>query len=140
MNFSGARNTGTLIVLAHLAALVVHGSGHTHLNIKPNAWQTAFIAIVIFAGPFVGMVLLWTRLQRMALSLIATAMAGALVFGLYYHFVAPGADNALGLAPGHWSTVFLATSVLLAAIETLGCAWSLAVRRRRRAYAAGQRR
>jgi hypothetical protein len=135
VGFSGTRITGTLIVLAHLAVLLVHGSGHTHLNIKPNSWQTVFIALVIFAGPFVGMGLLWTRLRRAALFLLATTMAGALVFGLYYHFVAPGADNALGLAPGPWSTVFLATSALLAAIEAFGCAWSVAVLRRRTAYA-----
>ena len=129
--FSGTRVAGMLIVLTHFFALMAHGSGHTHLNIQPNLWQTAFIALVIFAGPVVAMVLLWTRMQRTALFLLATTMVGALVFGLYYHFVAPGADNALGLAPGHWSTVFLATSVLLAAIEALGCAWSMAALRRR---------
>jgi amino acid permease len=89
--------------------------------------------MVIFAGPVIARVLLWTRLQRVALFLLGGTMAGALVFGLYYHFVAPGADNALGLAPGYWSTVFLATSVLLAAIEALGCAWAVAVLRRRTA-------
>jgi hypothetical protein len=136
VRFSGTRIAGTLIVLVHLAALIVHGSGHGHLNIKPNSWQTAFIALVIFAGPFIAMVLLWIRLQRAALFLLGGSMAGALVFGLYYHFVAPGADDALGLAPGHWSTVFLATSVLLAASEAFGCAWSLAVLRRGTAYAA----
>lgn len=133
----GPAVAGTLIVLVHLAVLLVHASGHTHLNIQPNSWQTVFIALVIFAGPFIAMVLLWTRLQRAALFLLGGSMAGALVFGLYYHFVAPGADNALGLAPGHWSTVFLATSVLLAASEAFGCAWSAAVLRRRTLYANG---
>src|SRR5215467_12958625 len=108
VSVSGTRIAGTLIVLAHLFALMAHVSGHSHLNIKPNSWQTVFIASVIFAGPLVALVLFWTRLQRTALFLLATTMAGALVFGVYYHFVAPSADNALGLAPGQWSTVFLA--------------------------------
>jgi len=135
-SLSGTRIAGTLIVLAHFAALLVHGAGHTHLDIKPNSWQTVFIAAVIFAGPFIAMVLLWTRLQQAALFLLGGTMAGALVFGIYYHFVAPGADNALGLTPGYWSTVFLVTSLLLAAIEALVCAWSAAILRRKTSAAA----
>src|SRR6476660_9388811 len=61
---AGARNAGTLIVLAHLAVVLFHGSGHTHLGIGTNLWQTVFIAIVILAGPLIAMILLWTRMQR----------------------------------------------------------------------------
>lgn len=122
---TGVRNTGTMIVLVHLIVLLSHASGHLHLAIGANSWQSAFIAIVIFAAPLFAMILLWTRAQRMGVALLGFAMAGAFLFGFYYHFVVPGADNALGLAPGAWSTVFLITSVLLAAIEALGCAWCL---------------
>lgn len=126
------RNTGTLIVLAHLAILLAHGSGHAHLGIGTNAWQSGFIAIVIFAGPLIAMVLLWMRLQMAGVLLLGTAMAGALVFGLYYHFVASGADNALGLRQSDWSTAFLATAVLLAVVEAVACGWCFLVLRSRR--------
>ena len=126
------RNTGTLIVLAHLAILLAHGSGHAHLGIGTNTWQSAFIAIVIFAGPLIAMVLLWTRVQMTGVRLLGSAMAGALAFGLYYHFAAPGADNALELRHSGWSTVFLATAVLLAVVEAVACGWCFLVLRSRR--------
>jgi amino acid permease len=125
---------GTLFVVAHLAALLGHASGHAHLGIGTNAWQEAFIAIVIFAAPVLAMILLWTRAQKTGVLMLGSAMAGAFVFGLYYHFVATGADNALGLWPGGWSTAFLVTSVLLAAIEAFGAAWSFWVLHGKRNY------
>ena len=123
------RNTGTLIVLVHLAALLAHGSGHAHLGIGTTAWQSAFIAIVIFALPLIAMALLWTRVQMAGVLLLGSAMAGALAFGLYYHFAAPGADNALGLRQSDWSTAFLATAALLAVVEAVACGWCFLVLR-----------
>src|SRR5262245_30136484 len=67
---AGIRNAGTLIVLAHLAVTLGHGSGHTHLGIGTNLWQTVFIAIVILAGPLIAMILLWTRMQRAGVLLL----------------------------------------------------------------------
>jgi hypothetical protein len=128
---AGVRNAGTLIVLVHMAVVLVHGSGHTHLGIGTNLWQTVFIAIVILAGPLIAMILLWTRMQRTGVLLLGVTMAGSLVFGLYYHFIAPGADNALGVGHSAWGTAFLATSVLLAAIEAVACGWCFLVLRSR---------
>jgi hypothetical protein len=51
-------------------------------------------------------------------------MAGSLVFGFYYHFIAQGMDNALGLSPGAWSTGFLVTSIFLAVLEAWACIWA----------------
>ena len=55
------RNNGTLIVLVHIAALLGHASSHVHLTIGVDTWQSAFIAIVIFAAPLFAMILLWMR-------------------------------------------------------------------------------
>jgi hypothetical protein len=55
-------------------------------------------------------------------------MGGSLVFGVTYHFLLDGADNALGMNPGHWQSVFYSTAVLLALVEAGGfgwCIWSL---------------
>ena len=118
------RNIGTALVLAHLAVSMAHGSAHSHLGIGLSAWQKAFVGIIITAGPLVAMSFLWTRLQRVGTNLLGWTMAGSLIFGLYYHFIMPGADNALGLAPGEWSIGFFITSVLLAVIEAWACVWA----------------
>ena len=44
-------------------------------------------------------------------------MAGALVFGVTYHFLVPGSDNALELHNGHWESLFRTTATWLAMVE-----------------------
>jgi hypothetical protein len=117
------RNNGTLIVLLHIAALLGHASSHVHLTIGVDTWQSAFIVIVIFAAPLFAMILLWMRFYTAGVYLLGISMAGSLIFGVYYHFVVAGADNAFGMGPGTWSTAFRITAGLLAAIEAVGCAW-----------------
>jgi len=127
------RNMGTLIVLVHMAALLGHAASHAHLTIGVDTWQFAFIAIVIFAAPLFAMILLWMRFQPAGVFLIGISMAGSLIFGVYYHFVVPGADNVFGMGPGVWNTAFRITAGLLAAIEALGfawCVWVVALRNR----------
>ena len=118
------RPTGTLIVLVHLAVVLTHGSGHTHLGIATSVWQSAFIAIVILAAPLLAMILLWTRLQRAGVYVLGISMAGSLVFGVYYHFLFASADNVFTLGHRAWTDEFRITAVLLALIEAAGCAWS----------------
>ena len=121
------RNMGTLIVLVHMAALLGHAASHAHLAIGVDTWQSAFIAIVIFAAPLFAMILLWMHFQTAGVFLLGTSMAGSLIFGVYYHFVVAGADNAFEMGPGYWNTAFRITAGLLAAIEALGCAWCVRV-------------
>ena len=97
------------------------------LHIGANAWQGAFIAMIIFAGPLLAIALLWTRLRRTGLILLSSSMAGSLMFGLTYHFLATGADNALEMNRGNWQNVFGTTALLLAAIELVGTAWPVRV-------------
>ena len=121
------RNMGTLIVSVHMAALLGHASSHAHLTIGVGTWRSAFIAIVIFAAPLFAMILLWMRFQTAGLYSLGISMAGSLIFGVYYHFVVAGADNAVGMGPGVWRTAFRITAGLLAAIEALGCAWCVRI-------------
>lgn len=123
------RPTGTLIVLVHLAVVLAHGSGHTHLGIATSVWQSAFIAIVILAAPLLAMILLWTRLQRAGVYVLGISMAGSLVFGVYYHFLFASTDNVFALGQQAWTAAFRITAVLLALIEAVGCAWSIWVLR-----------
>jgi hypothetical protein len=102
-----------------------HGSDHMHLGIAMAPWQTAFIFWVIVTAPPVAAALLWTRLQKTGLALLAASMAGSCFFGLWYHFVAGGADNVFTMKPGFSAAAFQVTAVLLAIIEGAGLFWSM---------------
>ncbi len=52
-------------------------------------------------------------------------MAGSLIFGVYYHFVAVSADHVSHLPPGEAQGLFRLTALLLAATETFGLAFGL---------------
>ena len=114
-----------LLVLVRFAVLIAHGSAHSHLNIGVTAWQEAFIAIVIFMIPLVSTIMLWTRVQKIGVTLLGLSLAGSLVFGGSYHFLIAGPDNALGHYHSHWGSVFQATAGLLALIEGAGLTWCM---------------
>ena len=118
----------TLLVLAHFAVLVAHGSAHSHLNIGVSTWQKAFIAIIIFVVPLIATMMLWTRVRKLGVMLLGLSLAGSLVFGVSYHFLIAGPDNALGPYHSGWASAFRATALLLALIEATGlacCIWLL---------------
>jgi hypothetical protein len=126
--------TATLAVMVHLLVVLGHGLAHHQLQIQANMWQGTFIAVVIFIGPRVAMALLWTRLQRMGLTVLLLTMAGSLFFGVGYHFFAPGPDNALELPPGHWEWLFKTSATWLAVLESgtvAWCVWALKITARR---------
>ena len=111
------------VILIHLAVSVVHGFTHSHLGIGLNAAQQIFVVVVITVAPLVAGYLLWTHNLRSGGALLATSMAGAFVFGVFYHFIAPGADNVnhqLPLGLTNWARLFAQTSVGIAGLELLG--------------------
>ena len=119
------RTIGSLIVVAHLGVVLQHGSDHARMAINMAPWQNAFIASVIVVAPVVAAVMLWTRRSKPGLWLLALSMAGSFFFGLWYHFLAAGADNVFTMAPVGASAAFRTTAVLLAILEAAGCGWSL---------------
>ncbi|MBZ5506665.1 MAG: hypothetical protein LAO78_14495 [Acidobacteriia bacterium] len=119
------RTAPLIIVLTHLAILLWHGAAHSHLAIGTNFWQTVFIALVIFAGPVLALVLFWTRLQQAGTALMGVAMAGSLVFGVVYHFIIAGPDNVNSMNSSGWGGMFRTTAVLLAVVEAFACGWSM---------------
>jgi hypothetical protein len=114
------KEAATILVLMHLAALVAHGSAHSHLNISPGTWQKAFIASIIFVIPLIAMMMLWTRLRKLGAVLLGLSLAGSLVFGVSYHVLIAGPDNAFGQYHSHWGSAFRVTAILLALIEAAG--------------------
>jgi hypothetical protein len=49
------------------------------------------------------------------------SMFGALVFGLWNHYLVPGTDNVSSMPANAWGAAFQVTAVLLAVTETWGC-------------------
>lgn len=120
---------GTGVVILNAAANLLHGASHMgqHVMSLP-AWQLAYVTLVIGVIPVVAAVLLWTRYQGVGAWLLLASMVGSFVFGLAYHFLVPGPDNAFTLEPGAWQTAFRASAVVLLLIEGAGCllaAWIL---------------
>jgi hypothetical protein len=111
------------VVFLHLVISIVHGQAHTGAAIPLPLAATLFVYIVILAGPLVGLAL--TRWRPGAGAWIAAAsFCGALVFGLFNHFVIAGPDHVDHVAVA-WRGLFRTTALLLVASEAAGVAVSL---------------
>ncbi|HLW43006.1 MAG TPA: hypothetical protein VKS00_00885 [Candidatus Acidoferrales bacterium] len=111
------------IVLIHFAINVAHGIAHTHLAIGLNAFQKIFVAVVIIVAPLCAAYLIWKGNLRTGGPLLALSMAGALAFGVYYHFILPGPDHVMHInlpVSLDMRDIFDVSAVLLALFECLG--------------------
>lgn len=120
---------GMSIVVLTTAANVLHAISHAgqHVLILP-AWQMAYVILVIFAAPVLAAALLWTRHRRTGAWLLLASMAGSFVFGLVFHFLAPGSDNIFTQHPGAWLATFRASAVLTVILAGIGAvvgAWAV---------------
>ena len=119
---------GTQAAVLATLAHVLHGISHVEHRVPLAAWQLAYVMVVVFLTPVVAAVLLWTRLQRVGEWLLLASMAGALIFGLAFHFLVSGPDNVFTLHAGAGHEAFRFSAVLVALTETLGCVagvWAL---------------
>jgi hypothetical protein len=119
---------GTLAVMLATLAHVLHGISHAEHQVPLAAWQWAYVIFVIFLAPIVAAVLLWTSLQRVGVWLFLASMAGALIFGLTFHFLVSGPNNVFTLNPGVGRKAFRFSAALVALTEALGCVvgvWAL---------------
>ena len=119
---------GTLAAVLATIAHVLHGISHVEHQVPLAAWQWAYVIFVVFLTPVVAAMLLWTRLRRVGAWLFLASMAGALIFGLAFHFLVSGPDNVFTLNPGAAREAFRFSAVLVALSEALGCVagiWAL---------------
>ena len=116
---------GTVFVLIHLVFNLLHARAHTELQIGGSPFPLLFVVGVIMIAPLLALVLLWTKHQRLGLVLLTASMAGACVFGLYYHFVIPSPDHVAHVPAGFWGDIFRMTAVVLAIMEGLSAAVGL---------------
>ena len=122
------------LVALHLAATIWHGEAHEALEIGLSPAQNAFVYLVILLAPIVATGLLWTRFESAGLALLVVAMIGALVFGVYHHYVHVSPDNVAHLPAGspeaHARFVDSAALIALLELATAICAaYGLGARR-----------
>jgi hypothetical protein len=111
------------IVLFHFALNIAHGMAHGRLGIGLDAFQKIFVVAVILIAPLFAAYLIWKGRLRAGGAVLAISMAGALVFGVYFHFILPGPDHVthIGMPLSfELRDVFDVTAVLLALFECLG--------------------
>ncbi len=111
------------IVLIHFAINMAHGIAHQHLAIGLNSFQKIFVVAVIVVAPLYAAYLIWNGNLRAGGALLALSMAGALVFGVYYHFIVPGPDHVTHInlpISLDMRDIFDVSAVLLALFECLG--------------------
>src|SRR5215475_1730425 len=85
--------TAAPIVLVHTVVMLVHGAAHVRLNIELSAWANLYVLSIVGIGPIAGLSLLRSGRQRIGLAILFAAMSGALLFGLWKHFIAHGPDH-----------------------------------------------
>ena len=120
---SRAARLALITIILHALVTAGHATAHRTLNVELSRSQIIFIAIVIVIAPLLAGLLIWSRATKAGAIILALSMAGALVFGVYYHFVLISPDHVSHL-PGIPGTipvlVFQITAVLLALVEGLG--------------------
>lgn len=107
------------LVTLHLAAALWHLSAHTQLAIALPPWKNAFVYVVILIAPIVAAALVWTRNISIGLCTFVLSMLGALLFGVYHHYVLVSPDN-IGHLPGgspESRSRFIASAAVLDLVE-----------------------
>ena len=110
------------VIGVHFFIAVFHGIAHQELPVDLSAVQLAFVIVVIMISPIVsgGLII---KSARAGSLLLLLSMLAALIFGLYFHFVADSPDNISHMTEmpsSLWPGTFKLTAYVLALIETLG--------------------
>lgn len=116
---------GLVAVVLHALIGIAHGVAHYDLGVELSGFQTAYVVVVIGTAPLMAAGLLGTRFSRLGLILLAASMAGALVFGIYWHYVAVSPDHVSHLPEGNLQSLFRLTALLLVFSEAFGVAVGL---------------
>lgn len=118
-------------IVVIVAACVNFGLMIWHLQLVSDlglgavaGYATMTIVPVIVGSLFLlGVLLLWTRLHRIAGGLLMVLFAIGLVIGVNEHFISAGPFNVFTMSPTKWLAPFVISAVLLAAAQAAGV-WS----------------
>jgi hypothetical protein len=103
--------TAALVVLAHTVMMPIHGAAHMRLRVALSTWANIYVLCIVGIGPIAGFFLLRSSRQRTAAAVLFITMLGALLFGLWNHFIAHGPDHVMHLEAGPWRFPFQATAL-----------------------------
>jgi len=111
-----------VFVVLHAVASAWHGRAHEQLSVALTPAQTAFVYAVILAAPLAGVALTWTRFARAGLWTVFVSMLGALMFGVYYHYIVVSPDHVAHLPAGPDSAhaAFVWSAAAIAVLEAAG--------------------
>jgi hypothetical protein len=109
----------------HLVATLWHGDAHQRLAIDLPPVKNVFVYLVILVAPVVAAVLVWTRRLEVGLGLFTFSMLGALLFGVYHHYVLVSPDNVAHLPHGaprdHAHFITSAAAIALLELGSAAC-------------------
>ncbi len=111
---------GTTIAVIHAIANGLHGLAHLEIPIPLSLLQSLFVGMVIFLIPIVAAVLLWTQFDRIGIWLLLSSIAGALLFGIYNHFIVISPDHVSQVSFAGWGLLFQITAILILIVDGLG--------------------
>lgn len=118
----------TAVVVIHAIVGTLHILAHIEIPVALSPLQILFVGLAIVLAPIAATILLWTRFQQLGRLLLLSSMSGALLFGLYNHFIAISSDNISQILFAGWGAIFRITAILLFFIEGIGCGvgvWAL---------------
>jgi hypothetical protein len=118
--FGMIRRVALTAVVVHALVVVAHGIAHAELGVWLSVLQTVYVVVVIAIAPIASSILLWTRLSRSGWLLLTVSMTAALVFGIYWHYVAISPDHVSHLPNGSFAGMFRFTALLLVISEAFG--------------------
>lgn len=125
---------GTAVVVSHAIVVMLHGLAHEKIPVPLSQLQSLFVGSMIVFAPIAAMILLWTPFLQVGSWLLLGSMAGAILFGLYHHFIVISPDHISQIPFAGWGVLFQITAILLFLTEGLGCAigaWALSTLQRR---------
>jgi hypothetical protein len=111
---------GFVVIAAHGVAAVGHLLLTAQVLPAPDNRVNVFAIGMLTAVHLAVSIVWWKVPNRPAGLILSTFFIAVLAFGIYEHFLHPGANNVFMVLPGVWKTTFEASVVLLMALEVLG--------------------
>ena len=112
---------GTTIVIIHAIAHGLHGLAHEEIPIPLSLLQSVFVGVVILLVPIIAAVLLWTQFDRIGSWLLLSSMIGAILFGIYNHYIVISPDHVSHVSFVGWGWLFQVTAILTLIVDGLAC-------------------
>ncbi|HET7163394.1 MAG TPA: hypothetical protein VFI32_12085 [Rhodanobacteraceae bacterium] len=114
-----------IIACVNFGLMIWHLQLVRDLGLDATAGYATMTMLPVIIGSLflLGVLLLWTRLFRIAGWLLMALFAIGFIIGGNEHFISAGPFNVFTMVPNRWVLPFAISAVLLAAVEIVGL-WS----------------